>query len=105
MPVTLETSSTSASLRDQETAIRRREELGFRLLSLAIGAVDGRPGNLVTFRQTLGGPPAAEITLRLVDGTLPLADQEGLLNTAGAEVVCYGALHVEGTPRNVGAFR
>ena len=105
MALTLEITDAAASIVDQEKAIRQREQLGFRLLSLAIGRVRNQPANLVTFQQTLDGPPDKQITLVPIDGALTRDGQEDALNTTSVPVVCYGALLVNGTRSNVAAVR
>jgi hypothetical protein len=104
MAITLRTLDTTASLADQQTAIRQAEELGFRLVSLSTARVAGGRANVVTLLQQPGAP-ALPITLELVDGSLSQAAQEAALNKAGRQLVCYGSLHVNVGAQNVAAWR
>src|SRR5437016_2086123 len=100
MAITLRTLDTTASLVEQQKAIRQAEDLGFRLLSLTTGRAGGGRANLVTFVQTPGAPATA-LSLEVVVGALEQDAQEAVLNTAGRQLVCYGSLYVQETPENV----
>jgi hypothetical protein len=100
MAMTLRTLDTTATLAEQQLAIRQAEALGFRVLSLTVGRAGGGQANLVTFVQQAGAP-AQPITLEPLDGALDQNAQEAALNAAGRQVVCYGSLYVQSAPQNV----
>jgi hypothetical protein len=104
MAITLRTLDTTASLMHQQTALRQTEELGFSVMTLAIGRVGGGRANLVPFVQQPGAP-LTPITLEIVDGALDQDAQEAALNSAVRQLVCYGSLSIAGTPQNVAAWR
>lgn len=105
MSVTLRTLDSTATLPALKEAIRQAEGLGFRLISFMAGRAVGKPANLITLLQAMGGAAPTPLALEVIDENLSQDAQEAQLNTGGRELVAYGSLYVEGQPRNVIAYR
>jgi hypothetical protein len=105
MPIVLRPLDANSDLARLTTDIRHIENLGFQVISIAAGHMGGRPGNLVTFRDSNGDPPPQPVQLATIDGELSQEDQEALLTAPGRECVCYGTLFISRTQRNVAVFR
>jgi hypothetical protein len=105
MAVSLDVLGADKTLADLEKTIRQTEELEYRLVSIAVGFVGGALASLVTFSQAPAGSPSGSISLEIISGDLSKAQQEAKLNEGGKQVVCYGALYVQGQAQNVVAYR
>ena len=91
----------TAPLASLQKAIRQTEELGFTAVSVAIGMVDGKRANVVTFQNA--NPPSQTITLVTVDGSHSDAQQSDDVTDAadGKTFVAYAGVFVGGQPTNV----
>ncbi len=103
MPVSLDTLDAQAPLASHEAELQQAEALMFEVVGLAAGHVGGQRANIVTLRSVAAKPGA--IHLRIVDDALTKDQQEATLNADMPKLVCYGTLYVQGTLKNVAAFR
>lgn len=104
----LETLDANVTLASLETTIRQTEALGFELITLAKGIVSDQPSNTLTLRRRDPGNGPGPLTLKQVNGSLSLSDQESQLNqgdTGAKKLISYGAVFVQGAETNVAAYR
>ena len=108
MPIKLETLGPNDTLQILQATIIQIEELGYELITLAMGVVGGAKSNTATFRNRTPGNAPAPLTLVNVDGGLQLPDQTLKVNggeTGGKTLISYADVLVQGNETNVAAYR
>jgi len=105
MSVSLDILGATNTLGELANTIQQTEDLGYSLLSVSVGVVGGAPASLVTFSQGETGSSPPLISLEIISGGLSKDQQETKLNEGNKQVVCYGALFVQGQAQNVVAYR
>jgi hypothetical protein len=105
MSISLEILSSSSSLAQHQSWIRKKEESGFKLISFSTGQSNGKPSNLLTLWQQNDIEPPVPIRLEIIESALTPIQQEERLNNAVRRTVCYGTLYVDGKLKNVVGHR
>ncbi len=102
MDLTLETIPTKKSLADLETVVRQSEAIGYTTVSLASGTIEGKRANLLTLKDAASATP---VRLVIIDETKSLEAQRKDLRKAGATLVSFSAVYVDGKLANVAVVR
>ena len=109
MSLNLETINANDTIQNIQTTIVQTEALGFELISLAKGIVQGRMANVVTFHHRTPGDAPGELTLVEVPQNNSLRDQEINVNTeeqsSSKRLISYAAVLVNGQETMVAAYR
>jgi hypothetical protein len=105
MSISLEILSSSASLAQHQSWIRKKEESGFKLISFSTGQSNGKPSNLLALWQKHDIEPPVPIRLEIIESALSPIQQEECLNSAVRRTICYGTLYVDGKLENVVGHR
>jgi hypothetical protein len=105
MSISIEILSSSSSLAEHQSWIRKKEESGFKFISFSSGQSNGKPSNVLTLWQQHDIEPPVPIRLEIIDSSLTPIQQEEQLNRSVRRTVCYGTLFVDGKLENVVGHR
>jgi hypothetical protein len=92
MSIKIETVNATDAITEIQTVITQTEALGFELVAIAKGIVNGQPAKVVTLRRRKPGDRPAKLTL---------VKQE----TGARKLISYSAVFIEGKETMIVAYR
>lgn len=108
MALKLEILAANDTLANLQVTIAQFEALGYELITLGRGVVNGQKSNTVTYRNRAPGNAPGPLTLVEVSPALALPAQETAVNNGeggGKKLISDAAVLVGGNETNVAAYR